>query len=673
MWYINGLSYKIEERNKQQVLLDTCTQQGYDIPRFCYHEQLKIAGNCRMCLIEDSKSPKPVISCAATVNVDLNIFTNTVRVKRARESTMEFLLINHPLDCPICDQGGECDLQDLALIYGADHGRFYDYKKNVEDKNCGPIVKTSMNRCILCTRCVRFASDVAGFTSFGLTGRGNKMEIGSYIEKIVDTDLSGNLIDVCPVGALTSKPYAFMSRPWELKKHAFFSFFNDQPQLLRVDIKENEIVRILPSKNNALLNRWITNKTRYSYEGITRSRIYMPEVSGILVSWEGFISVFRNMLAFSVCKKISIFKNNFIAFFIANSNKLVAGYKATLAIKNWLCCTASAGYKRGFFNDVLLTRTDKNLMELSSLNSVFIIALNLQYDAPVLSIALNSWNASTVNLEGKRHQIFTWFAILSPTLMVAELSLGSDLSCLCNFLQIKLWFNALVNYFYIICTAELKSTLSAILEYTVGCNRFKLLVTTMNIRMNFIWDDVGLSGVMSLLTTNTVDLSFLKYSTFSNDLSSNNTINNMLHLSHVAVLDNKISSFTVPNKTAFEVSDWFYNTDYSSFKTTLVVTASKYARAIKAWFLFLLHTIGNTVEFSFSPNVLNANTAFYLFTNKLRRSCTSMRSFFSINTNKSFKLTTLTQYHRDESLTHFSPTLALVQLDYSLNTNLYSY
>jgi NADH-quinone oxidoreductase subunit G len=207
-----------------------------------------------MCLIEDVKAPKPIISCAGVVTNELNIFTNTVQVKKSREAVMEFLLINHPLDCPICDQGGECDLQDLAVVYGADHGRFYDYKRNVEDKNLGPVVKTIMNRCILCTRCIRFATDVAGFTSFGLIGRGLKMEISSYIEKTVNTDLSGNLIDICPVGALTSKPYSFSARPWELKKIFSYNLFDDQTQLLRLDVKENEILRILPVKNANFLN-----------------------------------------------------------------------------------------------------------------------------------------------------------------------------------------------------------------------------------------------------------------------------------------------------------------------------------------------------------------------------------------------------------------------------------
>jgi NADH dehydrogenase (ubiquinone) Fe-S protein 1 len=199
--------------NPELTLLQQCELNSIYIPRFCYHDRLSIAGNCRMCLIELETSVKPIIACSTSVVPNMSVFTNSKTVKKIRENILEFLLINHPLDCPICDQGGECDLQDLSLVYGSDHGRFYDYKRNIEDKNCGVVVKTVMNRCILCTRCVRFATDVAGFNGFGLTGRGGKMEIGSYVEKILDSELSGNLIDVCPVGALTSKPYSFAARP----------------------------------------------------------------------------------------------------------------------------------------------------------------------------------------------------------------------------------------------------------------------------------------------------------------------------------------------------------------------------------------------------------------------------------------------------------------------------
>ena len=202
--------------SKQITIIQAClsskTQYNIDLPRFCYHEKLSIAGNCRMCLVEVLKSPKPVVSCAMQVMDGMIIKTNTNLLKKAREGVLEFLLANHPLDCPICDQAGECDLQDQSMIFGGDMGRFYEYKRSVEDKNCGTLIKTVMTRCIHCTRCVRFSKEIAGINTLGVIGRGNKMEIGTYLEKVLNSELSGNLIDICPVGALTSKPYAFTAR-----------------------------------------------------------------------------------------------------------------------------------------------------------------------------------------------------------------------------------------------------------------------------------------------------------------------------------------------------------------------------------------------------------------------------------------------------------------------------
>jgi NADH dehydrogenase (ubiquinone) Fe-S protein 1 len=210
---INGVEVLVD---KNSTVLQACESIGIEIPRFCFHERLSVAGNCRMCLVEVEKSPKPQASCALPVMNNMKIFTDTPLVKKAREAVLEFLLINHPLDCPICDQGGECDLQDQAMIYGSDSSRFYEYKRGVENKNIGPLVKMIMTRCIHCTRCVRFMSEVAGLGDFGTTGRGNSTEIGTYIEKNLNSELSGNIVDLCPVGALTSKPYAFKARPWEL-------------------------------------------------------------------------------------------------------------------------------------------------------------------------------------------------------------------------------------------------------------------------------------------------------------------------------------------------------------------------------------------------------------------------------------------------------------------------
>jgi NADH dehydrogenase/NADH:ubiquinone oxidoreductase subunit G len=200
------------------TVLQACDSAGVDVPRFCYHESLSVAGNCRRCLVEVQKAPKPVVSCARPVSRGRVLFTETPLVRKAREAVLEFLLLNHPLDCPICDQGGECDLQEEALAYGSDRGRSIEFKRSVEDKECGPIVKTIRTRCIHCTRCIRFASEVAGFEGLGSFGRGSETEIGTYIQSVLRTELAGNLVDLCPVGALTSKPYAYRARPWELQR-----------------------------------------------------------------------------------------------------------------------------------------------------------------------------------------------------------------------------------------------------------------------------------------------------------------------------------------------------------------------------------------------------------------------------------------------------------------------
>jgi NADH dehydrogenase (ubiquinone) Fe-S protein 1 len=207
--YINNKKIILQ---KPMTVLQACEQANVDVPKFCYHDKLSVAGSCRMCLVEIEKMPKPVASCAMPVSNNMTIFTNTPLVKKAREAVLEFLLINHPLDCPICDQGGECDLQDQSYHYGSDRSRFFKYKRSVEDKECGPIIKTIMTRCIHCTRCVRFSSEIAGLPVLGAFGRGEHTEIGTYINKFIKTELSGNLVDICPVGALTSKPYAFSAR-----------------------------------------------------------------------------------------------------------------------------------------------------------------------------------------------------------------------------------------------------------------------------------------------------------------------------------------------------------------------------------------------------------------------------------------------------------------------------
>ncbi|KAK2018896.1 NADH dehydrogenase [Colletotrichum eremochloae] len=260
------------------ALIQACEKAGVTIPRYCYHEKLAIAGNCRMCLVEVERAPKPVASCAWPVQPGMVVKTNSPLTHKAREGVMEFLLANHPLDCPICDQGGECDLQDQSMRYGGDRGRFHEIggKRAVEDKNIGPLIKTSMNRCIHCTRCVRFSNDVAGAPEMGSFGRGNDIQIGTYLEKNLDSELSGNVIDLCPVGALTSKPYAFRARPWELKHSESIDVLDGLGSNIRVDSRGLEVMRILPRLNDDVNEEWINDKTRFACDGLKTQRLTMP-------------------------------------------------------------------------------------------------------------------------------------------------------------------------------------------------------------------------------------------------------------------------------------------------------------------------------------------------------------------------------------------------------------
>eukprot|EP00873_Tetraselmis_striata_P028269 jgi/Tetstr1/448533/TSEL_035796.t1 len=259
-------------------VMAACDAAGIDIPRFCYHHRLSVAGNCRMCLVEVEKAPKPVASCAMPAAPGMKIKTDTPLVKKAREGVMEFLLINHPLDCPICDQGGECDLQDMSKYFGSDRSRFIEMKRTVEDKNLGPLVKTVMTRCIHCTRCVRYAEEVAGVEDLGVTGRGNASEIGTYVEKLMTSEMSGNVIDLCPVGALTSKPFAFTARNWELRGTETIDVHDALGSAVRVDARGSEVMRVVGRLNEDVNEEWISDKARFAYDGLKRQRLHVPYV-----------------------------------------------------------------------------------------------------------------------------------------------------------------------------------------------------------------------------------------------------------------------------------------------------------------------------------------------------------------------------------------------------------
>ena len=270
---INETDVEVEEG---LTVLQACKQAGVEIPIFCYHEKLSIAGNCRMCLVEIEKSPKPVASCAMPVTEGMNIKTNTSMVEKARKGVMEFLLVNHPLDCPVCGQGGECDLQDQSMFYGVDKSRYKENKRQVPETYMGPLIKTQMTRCIHCTRCIRFATEIAGVPELGAIGRGEDMQITTYLEKSMESELSANVIDLCPVGALTSKPYVFEARPWELKKTETIDVMDAVGSNIRVDTYGWEVKRILPRISENINEEWISDKTRYACDGILNQRLDTP-------------------------------------------------------------------------------------------------------------------------------------------------------------------------------------------------------------------------------------------------------------------------------------------------------------------------------------------------------------------------------------------------------------
>ena len=299
------------------TVMQACELAGKEIPRFCYHEGLSIAGNCRMCLVEQEKAPKPIASCAMPAAEGMVIHTDTPMVKKARHGVMEFLLINHPLDCPICDQGGECDLQDQAMAYGYDRSRFIENKRAVPDKNLGPIIKTYMNRCIHCTRCVRFADEVAGVPELGAFGRGEHMEVGTYVEAALTSELSGNLVDLCPVGALTAKPYAFIARPWELKKTASIDVMDAVGSHIRVDSRGDEVLRILPRASEAINQEWISDKTRHATDGLVRQRLDRPwlrDAHGELKpsDWKSVLSLLSEKIKNTAPQRLAALVGDFV-------------------------------------------------------------------------------------------------------------------------------------------------------------------------------------------------------------------------------------------------------------------------------------------------------------------------------------------------------------------------
>jgi len=380
---ING--NEIEVENGLSVL-QACEQAGIEVPRFCYHERLSIAGNCRMCLVEMEKAPKLIASCAMPAGEGMVINTDNERVKKAREGVMEFLLINHPLDCPICDQGGECDLQDQAMAYGGDKGRYTEAKRAVPDKDFGPIIRPFMTRCIHCTRCVRFTEEVAGTSDMCGTYRGDYTEIGTYVEKAIETELAGNLVDLCPVGALTSKPYSYTARPWELKKTESIDVFDAVGTNIRLDARSNEVLRVLPRLNEDVNEEWLADKGRYAIDGLTKQRLDRPYVrkDGKLqpATWEEAFAVIADKLNGLDGSKFAALAGDMVDAESMFALKLLA---ESLGSKNIDCRQDGAKLDASVRASYLFNTTIAGIDEA---DACLIIGSNPRWEAPIINARL---------------------------------------------------------------------------------------------------------------------------------------------------------------------------------------------------------------------------------------------------------------------------------------------
>ncbi len=378
---VNDIEVEVEDG---LTVLQACEKAGAEIPRFCYHEKLSIAGNCRMCLVEMEKSPKPIASCAMPAAEGMNIKTNTPFVEKARKGVMEFLLANHPLDCPVCDQGGECDLQDQSMFYGVDKSRFKENKRAVPEKHMGPLIKTQMTRCIHCTRCIRFATEVAGVSELGAIGRGEDMQITTYLEHSMQSELSANVIDLCPVGALTSKPYVFEARPWELKKTETVDVMDAVGSNVRVDTYDWEVKRVLPIINEDINEEWISDKTRYACDGLLNQRLDTP-----FIKYNGKFEKASWSEVFKIIK--SKFENSSkdkVCGFVGDLTNMETGY----IFKEFFDRTLNnINYDSRSDNRFLDNSERENYIFNSSINGIedsdliFLIGANPRYEATILN------------------------------------------------------------------------------------------------------------------------------------------------------------------------------------------------------------------------------------------------------------------------------------------------
>lgn len=612
-FYINNTPLYCYKEYRTLTIIQFCDFIYVVIPRFCYHEKLSIAGNCRMCLVELNNGTKPVIACATNVSANVEIALDSLLVKKARENVLEFLLINHPLDCPICDQGGECDLQDQTLMFGSDRGRFKEMKRSVEDKELGTIVKTIMTRCIHCTRCIRFSDEILGIHDLGIMGRGNGSEIKMNNIFFLDSELSGNIVDVCPVGALTSKPYAFTARPWELKSIESIDTLDALHSNIRIDVKGNRILRILPKANQHLNEDWITDFIRFSYESVQSFRVKYPYLSVeknflnfietdlfIRLGWEQCSEFLKIIINFKNFNSFNFFTSHGIGLFNINFYYYISKF-----IKNSRFFIESLPSFDVDSRSSYFVSTFSNYMK-----STFFLFfnLNLKENFSVFNARIQSY----LNSSFYKKYIFYIGANITQTYSVFHL--GNSISSFFSLLRGK---NLNNNYFYRVMNKSFNINLfSSSIDfnsYLAGLNIFD----SVSINNLCFYSNVSGyfdSGINSNLLYN-VDLlkknEILSYFYKTNNVDSCNSffLYHGNYLPYMEQVEKATSYLFLPSANLFEGEDNYVNL-FGDVQTSSQSLNFSDQEEIKSDFYILKNTL---FSFFYIANKEAINSSFYSF------------------------------------------------------------
>ena len=607
---INIIQY-IDKNNK--------SKQKEKIPRFCYHEYLSIAGNCRMCLLELNEVLKPIASCAVNLPNKGKIYTNSSLIKHSRKGILEFLLANHPLDCPICDQGGECDLQDESIVFGNDKGRFYEYKRSVKSKNFDPLIKTYMNRCIHCTRCIRFINEISNISDLGIINRGKNMEIGTYIEKMIDSELSGNIIDLCPVGALTSKTFAFNVRSWELyNKIESIDILDSFNSKISYYLYGNKIVRILPSSKEN--NNWITNKTRFFYDSLNIQRLYSPVIKYLdnnkllMVSWKKIYDYLKEKLFYN-----DIYK------FVGGD---LLDLEFLIYMKKFITKLGNNNYNHDFFynkfkNDfrcnIAFTNTDlifKNFIKNKSI--LLILSLNLRKESPLLNYILKK---NIINNKIKT------FSINTKNNSFNHNEIGNNNKTIVNIVKGKHWFCNIArkkkNFF---CIYGLNiSSKKDFYDFFDIFLRFNNILNKFFFNVNFNYFNIKNSMINHLeinfnkisLENNTFNILYFINNYKEFEYKINNIKKIFMYIYQIPFLDLNINNFKeksivlLPNSIYIEEKGTYISYDYKLKRNYEIIKSSQQSKT--NWEIIKLFS--NIIKLDF-PIIKKIYTNYFNFTNK---------------------------------------------------------